>query len=173
MGSVDVCSWMQLHIPPLLFPCFPRSKVAPCALLPSWVLQGEAGGEKSCGRSSQRRMFPVLGVFLISSHTCLPVAGFPCNESCFACAASACKAPFEVSHLTRDHPPDPCRLSILYCFAWESQNLQEREQDRDQQTTTASWFPADQEIDCLLQMPVGRERIPSDRECFDVRNHHP
>lgn len=34
-------------------------------------------------------------------------------------------------------------------------------------------LPFSQEIDCLLQMPVGREMILSDRECFDVRKHLP
>lgn len=113
--------WLQLHIPPLLLPCFPRSKVAPWALLPGWVLQAEAGGEKIWGRGSQRRMFPVLGVFLNSSHRCLEVGGCPCRESCFAGAASACKAPLKVSHqILVDFPSCTALLGKVKTYRRES-----------------------------------------------------
>lgn len=121
--------WLQLHIPPLLLPCFPRSKVAPWALLPGWVLQAEAGGEKIWVRGSQRRMFPVLGVFLNSCHRCLEVGGCPCRESCFAGAASACKAPLKVSHqILVDFPSCTALLGKVKTYRRESRTESNKSQ---------------------------------------------
>lgn len=132
----------------------PRSEgCSPCPPPPKLGAAGRGRRGKGlrwksfAGGRSQRRMFLILGVS-VGHHRVsdrppqMPCswkrAGFPTvqwHDSCFARAASAYKGPFKVSGSQTwpgDHPPIPFRLSIPYYFAGQSQNLQEKEQDREQ-----------------------------------------
>lgn len=98
------------------------SQLQGCSLCspPRLGAAGRGKGEKSRGRSSQRRMFPVLGVFLMSSHR-WKWLGVPAVILALLVQPLPARLPSRREHLSRDQPPDPCGLSILYCFAWKSQ----------------------------------------------------
>lgn len=129
----------------------PSSKAAPCALLPGrgtkWekLRQKQSQEDVSCPWGVSDALPQIEG------------GGCPCSESCSAGAASACRAPFKVSHLSRDQLPDPGRVSILYCL--EKSKFTGERAGQGAANHKSFLVPFSQEIDCLLQMPAGRDRI--------------